>query len=510
MSQESQSPDTAPEDLNAVMQARREKLQRLREANVDPYPHSFTRKQLAADILSDFDAYEGKEVAVAGRLMSLRRMGKASFAHLEDSSGRIQLYIRRDTVGEQNYEIFKLVDIGDIVGVTGSVLKTRTGEITIEVSEFRILSKTLRPLPVVKEKVEGDKRLVFDAFADKEQRYRQRYVDLIVNREVREVFVKRSKIIGSMRNYLLSRGYLEVETPILQPLYGGATARPFTTHHNTLDMTLYLRIANELYLKRLIVGGYDGVFEFAKDFRNEGMDRFHNPEFTMMELYVAYEDYHFMMDLVEDMFCTIAKAVNGSYQLTFQGKEIDLTPPWPRIPLLEAIEKETGFDLYEKPVEELRKIADELHISWDKSWGQGKFIDEIFSEKVEPKLIQPVFITDHPLSLSPLAKKHRDKPGLVERFEPFIAGKEMGNAFTELNDPIDQRERFMAQVALREMGDDEAQPLDEDFLRALEYGMPPTTGLGVGIDRLVMLFTDQASIRDVLFFPQMRPEQYRD
>ncbi|MCB9504190.1 MAG: lysine--tRNA ligase, partial [Deferribacteres bacterium] len=333
--------------------------------------------------------------------------------------------------------------------------------------------------------------------------------DLIVNREVRETFEKRSKIIQSMRDYLCNKGFLEVETPILQPLYGGAAARPFTTHHNTLDMTLYMRIANELYLKRLIVGGYDAVFEFAKDFRNEGMDRFHNPEFTMMELYIAFQDYHYMMDLTEQMFSKIAMDVYGTYEITYQGQKIDLTPPWPRLPLLDSIAKETGHDLFGKNLEELREIAKELHVEIDETWGEGKIIDEIFSEKVEPKLIQPVFITDHPLSLSPLAKKHREKEGLVERFEPFIAGKEMGNAFTELNDPIDQRERFQAQVELKKRGDDEAQPLDEDFLRALEFGMPPTTGLGVGIDRLVMLFTDQPSIRDVLFFPQMRPEEYK-
>ncbi len=497
------------EDLNNVMQARREKLRRLQEMGVNPYPHVFHRTHRAAEIKADFEAFENKEVAIAGRLMAIRRMGKASFAHVEDSSGRIQIYVRLDEVGEQSYEIFKLSDIGDIVGVVGRVVKTRTGEITIQVLQYTLLAKTLRPIPVVKEKIEGDKRIVYDAFSDKEMRYRQRYLDLIVNPHVREVFIKRTRIINSMREFLNQRGFLEVETPILQPLYGGATARPFTTHHNTLDMTLYLRIANELYLKRLIVGGFDAVYEFAKDFRNEGMDRFHNPEFTMMELYVAYEDYYYMMDLVEQMFCKIAEDLYGGYEITYQGHKIDLTPPWPRVPLFEAIEKETGFDLFGKNLDELRQIADKLRIEWDESWGEGKLIDEIFSEKVEPTLIQPTFIIDYPISLSPLAKKHRDKPGLVERFEPFIAGREMGNAFTELNDPIDQRQRFLAQLELRARGDDEAQPLDEDFLRALEYGMPPTTGLGVGIDRLVMLFTDQPSIRDVIFFPQMRPEQYK-
>lgn len=497
------------EDLNAVMQARREKLARLQALGVDPYPYAFQRTHLAQEILDHFASLHNQEVSVAGRIMSLRRMGKAAFAHIEDSSARIQIYVRKDEVGDRSYEIFQLTDIGDIIGVRGNVVKTRTGETTVQVKQFTLLSKNLRPIPIVKEKIEDGRRIVYDAFADKELRYRQRYVDLIVNPEVRQVFIKRSRIIQSMREYLMGRGFLEVETPILQPLYGGATARPFTTHHNTLDMTLYLRIANELYLKRLIVGGYDGVFEFAKDFRNEGMDRFHNPEFTMMEVYVAYQDYFYMMDLVEEMFGKIALDLYGTYKISYQDQEIDLTPPWPRVPLFEAIEKETGYDLYGKSPEALQQIAGKLNVAVEKTWGEGKIIDEIFSELVEPKLIQPVFITDHPLSLSPLAKKHREKPGLVERFEPFIAGKEMGNAFTELNDPIDQRERFLAQVELRKLGDDEAQPLDEDFLRALEYGMPPTAGLGVGIDRLVMLFTDQYSIRDVLFFPQMRPEQYR-
>ncbi len=496
------------EELNEVMRVRREKLAKLQEMGVNPYPQSFAREHFTSEIIENFEEFENNEATVAGRLMSLRKMGKASFAHIEDSKGRLQIYVNIKSLSEQDYAVFGLADIGDLVGVSGQVTKTRTGEVTIAANSFTMLSKTLRPIPIVKEKVEGGKKVVFDAFADKEMRYRQRYVDLIVNPQVREVFEKRSQVIRSMREFLLGRSFLEVETPILQPLYGGAAARPFITHHNTLDMELYLRIADELYLKRLIVGGYDGVFEFAKDFRNEGMDRFHNPEFTMMEVYVAYQDYHYLMDMVEKMFGKIAQDIYGNYKVNFQGHEIDLSPPWPRVPLLEAIEKETGYDLYEKNLEELTAIAKKLDIHVDKTWGEGKIIDEIFSELVEPKLIQPTFITDHPLSLSPLAKKHRDKPGLVERFEPFIAGKEMGNAFTELNDPIDQRERFMAQVALKDRGDDEAQPLDEDFLRALEFGMPPTAGLGVGIDRLVMLFTDQPSIRDVLFFPQMRPEQY--
>jgi lysyl-tRNA synthetase class 2 len=497
------------DDLNSVMRVRREKLEKIKALGVNPYPHDFQRTHFAADIISRFDEHFEKEVTVAGRLVSLRPHGKATFGHVEDSSGRIQIYVKFDAVGEKGYELFGLLDLGDVIGATGKVLKTRTGEITIQVTAFQLLSKTLRPLPIGKEKVEEGERVVYDAFADKEMRYRQRYADLAVNPEVREVFKKRSRIIASMREYLTGRGYLEVETPILQPLYGGASARPFTTHHNTLDMTLYLRIANELYLKRLIVGGYDGVFEFSKDFRNEGMDRFHNPEFTMMEVYIAYHDYHFMMNLVEEMFCKIVQDLTGGYKIMYQGNEIDFTPPWPRLSLLESIEKETGYNLYGKLLNELKEIAKKLHVEIDATMGVGKIIDEIFGAKVEAKLIQPVFITDHPVELSPLAKKHRSKPGLVERFEPFIGGKEMGNAFTELNDPLDQRERFMEQKKLADIGDEEAQQLDEDFLRALEYGMPPTTGLGVGIDRLVMLLTNQPSIRDVILFPQMRPEQYK-
>jgi lysyl-tRNA synthetase class 2 len=497
------------DDLNAVMRARREKLEKIKALGVNPYPHDFKRTHFAADIKDRFDDYFEKDVAIAGRIVSLRPHGKATFAHIDDSSGRIQIYVKFDAVGEKGYELFGLLDLGDIIGVTGKVLKTRTGEITVQVASLQLLSKTLRPLPIAKEKIEEGERVVYDAFADKELRYRQRYADLAVNPEVREVFKKRCRIIASMREYLTGRGYLEVETPILQPLYGGASARPFTTHHNALDMKLYLRIANELYLKRLIVGGYDGVFEFAKDFRNEGMDRFHNPEFTMMEVYIAYQDYNFMMDLVEEMFCKIVQDLTGGYKITYQGNEIDLTPPWPRVPLLEAIEKETGHNLFGKPLEELRAIAKKLHIEIDETMGVGKIIDEIFGEKVEPKLIQPIFVTDYPIELSPLAKKHRSKPGLVERFEPFIGGKEVGNAFTELNDPIDQRERFLEQKKLMDAGDEEAQQLDEDFIRALEYGMPPTTGIGVGIDRLVMVLTGQPSIRDVILFPQMRPEQYK-
>jgi len=493
--------------LEELMKIRRQKLAELKKLNVNPYPYGFKRTHLTTEIRQNYEILEGKEVSVAGRLMAIRAHGKASFAHLMDSQGKIQIYVRLDDVGEKNYQVFKLLDIGDIVGVTGVVFKTRTGEITIRTQKLELLTKALRPLPVVKEKVEDNTHVVYDQFADVELRYRQRYVDLVVNPGVRQVFVKRSKIIASMRRFLDEKGFLEVETPILQPIYGGAFARPFVTHHNALDIDLYLRISNELYLKRLIAGGFDGVYEFGKDFRNEGMDRFHNPEFTQMELYVAYEDYHYMMKLVEEMIPRIAQEVNGSMQVTYQGKKIDLTPPWQRIPMYEAIQKETGYDLYMKSEQQVRDIGKKLGIEVDALPHKGKIIDEIFGEFVEPKLIQPVFVTDYPVEISPLAKKHREDPNLVERFEPFIAGKEIGNAFSELNDPIDQRQRFEQQMNLRESGDDEAQVLDEDFLRALEYGMPPTAGLGIGIDRLVMILTDSPSIRDVILFPQMRPEK---
>ncbi len=490
------------------MKARREKLAQIKEKGINPFTYQFPRTNIATEILNDFESYENKNVSIAGRLMSIRRMGKASFAHVMDESDRIQIYVRKDQIGEEMYDVFKLLDIGDIIGLSGQVMKTRTGEITVVAEELSLLSKNLRPLPIVKEK-ENDtgEKVTFDAFSDTENRYRQRYVDLIVNREVNDVFIKRSQIIKAMRQYLDARDYLEVETPVLQPIYGGAAARPFVTHHNTLDMQLYMRIADELYLKRLIVGGYAGVYEISKDFRNEGIDRTHNPEFTMMELYVAYKDYYFMMDLVEDMMNDIAKQVLGSTKITYQGHEIDLTGPWPRLSLFDAIEKHTGKNLYGKNKDELKAISDEIGVHIEKDWGAGKILDEIFSEKVEPHLIQPVFICDYPVELSPLAKRHRDDPNLVERFEPFVAGREIGNAFSELNDPDDQRERFESQMALREAGDEEAQMLDEDFLRALEYGMPPTAGLGMGIDRLVMLLTNQPSIRDVIFFPTMRPEK---
>jgi lysyl-tRNA synthetase class 2 len=494
-------------DLNQVMRDRRTKLQQIIDNGVNPFAYNFKRSALAHQIITDFDDFENKEVAIGGRLMSLRRMGKAAFAHVMDTSERIQIYVRQDHVGEKLYTLFKLMDIGDFVGVEGTVFKTKTGEISVLASQVKLLTKNLRPLPIVKEKTEDGKHITYDAFADLEMRYRQRYVDLVVNSEVREVFFKRTKIFSAMRNYLDGRGFIEVETPVLQPIYGGASARPFTTHHNALDMTLYLRIADELYLKRLLVGGFEGVYEIAKDFRNEGIDRTHNPEFTMMEVYVAYQDYIYMMELVEDMISTIAQEVLGTAKIEFQGNEIKLTPPWPRMPMFDALQKHTGYNLYGKNEQELCEIAKKLDVEIDNFWDTGKLIDEIFSEKVEPKLIQPIFITDYPIELSPLAKKHRKNPNLVERFEPYIGGREVGNAFSELNDPIDQRERFEQQKALIEAGDDEAQVLDEDYIRALEYGMPPTTGLGIGVDRLVMLLTNSPSIRDVILFPQMRPEE---
>lgn len=496
---------------------RREKLTELNKLGVNPYPYSFdvthSSKQILAEesLIRDEESNpESEVVSVAGRVMTRRIMGKAAFFNLQDSEGTIQIYIRRDDVGVENYNtVFKkMVDIGDIVGIKGFVFKTRTGETTVHAEEFKFLTKTLRPIPIPKEvENEDGEKVVYDAFADKELRYRQRYVDLIVNTEVRDTFRKRTQLVQTMRNFMNDRGYMEVETPILQPVYGGASAKPFVTHHNSLDMDLYLRIANELYLKRLIVGGFDGVYEFSKDFRNEGLSRFHNPEFTQVELYVAYKDYNWMMDFTEKMIEQVALDLHGSTTVTVGEHEIDFKAPWPRIPLLEAIEKETGKDLSGMELEEMKKVAKELHIEIDESFGKGKIIDEIFGEYVESKLIQPTFITDYPIEMSPLTKKHRSKDGLVERFECICNGKEIANAYTELNDPIDQRERLEEQASLRAGGDDEAMTIDEDFIRALEYGMPPTAGIGIGIDRLAMIMTNSASIRDVLFFPQMKPEK---
>ena len=495
---------------------RRQKLDDLSKAGINPYPAelwevTYTSKH----ILDHFDSLyveggKGESFSFAGRIMSMRDMGKAAFAVLQDSAGKIQIYVKRDEIcpGEDKtlYDVVwkKNLDIGDIIGVKGYAFKTKTGEISIHAAEIKLLAKSLRPLPIVKKDAEGN---LHDAFTDPEQRYRQRYVDLIVNPEVKEVFIKRAMLTSSMRSFLNNKGYLEVETPILQPMYGGAAARPFKTFHNTLDMVLYLRIANELYLKRLIVGGFDGVFEFAKDFRNEGMSRFHNPEFTQMELYVAYKDYEWMMNLVEQMVEKIAVDLHGKTELQVGEHTINFKRPWKRFTMYEAIAHYTGVDITEMNEEQLAKAASGMDIHVDKTMGRGKMIDEIFGEKCEPHLIQPTFITDYPVEMSPLAKKHRSKPGLVERFEAICNGKEICNAFSELNDPLDQRKRFEEQLELGLRGDEEAMQLDEDFLRAIEYGMPPTSGLGIGIDRLTMIMTNSASIQDVLFFPQMRPEQ---
>ena len=496
------------EELNDQELTRRNKLKDIRELGFNPYPFSFDVNSNSKKILAEYnDATPEQNVAVAGRVTTIRKMGKASFANLQDSAGKIQFYIRKDDVGEKSYDLFKLVDIGDIIGIKGFVFKTKTGETSIHVKEFELLSKSIRPFPVVKEEVdENGNTIVHDKFVDKELRYRQRYVDLIVNPEIKEVFKKRAKIISFIRSFLDNLGLTEVETPILQPIYGGAAARPFVTHHNTLDIDLYLRIADELYLKRLIVGGFDGVYEISKNFRNEGMDKNHNPEFTALELYVAYKDYNWLMDLTEEMISKACELINGTTKIKIGENEIDFKAPWKRISMLDAIKEYTSYDLFGKSEEEIREAAKAMHIKTDASMGGGKIIDAIFSEKVEENLIQPTFITDFPLEMSPLAKKHRTKEGLVERFEVMCNGHEICNAFTELNDPIDQRERFESQAKLRAKGDDEAMVVDEDFLRSLEYGMPPTAGLGIGIDRLVMLLTNEESIRDVLFFPQMKPE----
>ncbi len=492
---------------------RRNNLQSMRDLGIDPYPAAtFEVNASSQEIKQNFKEGDTtyREISIAGRLMGRRIMGKASFAELQDSEGRIQLYVSRDDIcPPENTEFYnkvfkKLLDLGDFIGVKGYAFYTQVGECSIHVTELTVLSKSLRPLPVVKKDEDGN---VYDAFTDPEQRYRQRYVDMVVNPEVRETFRQRTQMYRSMREYLDVKGYLEVETPILQPIYGGAAARPFKTHHNTLDMTLYMRIANELYLKRLIVGGYDGVYEFSKDFRNEGMSRFHNPEFTQIELYVAYKDYEWMMNLVEEMVEKVALDIHGTTEVQVGDNIINFQRPWKRYTMYEAIEHFTGIDISEMSEEDLFKTAKELHVPVDESMGKGKLIDEIFGEKCEHLLIQPTFITDYPIEMSPLAKKHRSKPGLVERFEAVCNAKEICNSFTELNDPIDQRERFESQLELGKRGDDEAMVLDEDFLRSLEYGMPPTAGLGIGMDRLAMIMTNSDSIQDVLFFPQMKPEK---
>ncbi len=490
---------------------RRESLQKLRDLGIEPYPAAeYKVSAKIEDILNNFDKYEGKQVQVAGRMMSRRIMGKASFSELKDASGRMQIYVNRDELCPSddktmyNVVFKKLLDMGDIIGIKGEVFKTQVGEPSINVKELTVLSKSLRPLPVVKVDADGK---VHDAFSDPELRYRQRYVDLIVNDKVKETFIKRSKIINTMRNFFTEKDWLEVETPILQPIPGGAAARPFITHHNALDIPLYLRIANELYLKRLIVGGFEGVFEFAKDFRNEGMDKTHNPEFTVMELYVAYKDYNWMMDMTEELLEKIAIATNNDTKVQMGENTINFKAPYARVPILDAIKEHTGYDLSEMSEDEMRKVAQKLDIEVDETMGKGKLIDEIFGEKCEHHYIQPTFITDYPKEMSPLTKAHRSKPGLTERFELMVNGKELANAYSELNDPIDQRERFEDQLKLSEKGDDEAMFIDQDFLRALEYGMPPTSGIGIGIDRLTMFMTNNDSIQEVLFFPQMKPEK---
>ncbi|UMB53644.1 lysine--tRNA ligase [Lutibacter sp. A64] len=497
--------------LSPLEIVRRESLQKLRELGINPYPAAaFKTTANIKEITSNFSSFEGKEVVLAGRMMSRRIMGKASFAELKDASGRMQIYVNRDEISsEENPTMYntvfkKLLDMGDIIGIRGEVFKTKVGEVSVKVKELTVLSKSLRPLPVVKTDADGK---VHDAFSDAEQRYRQRYVDLIVNDHVKETFIKRTKITNSMRDFFNKKGYLEVETPVLQPIPGGAAARPFITHHNALDMPLYLRIANELYLKRLIVGGFDAVYEFAKDFRNEGMDRTHNPEFTVMELYVAYKDYNWMMNMTEELLEKIAIDTNGTSEVQIGENKVNFKAPYPRVPILEAIKIHTGYDVSGMNEDELRDVCRKVGIEVDETMGIGKMIDELFGEKCEHLYIQPTFITDYPKEMSPLTKEHRSNPALTERFELMVNGKELANAYSELNDPIDQKERFEDQLKLSEKGDDEAMFIDQDFIRALEYGMPPTSGIGIGIDRLVMFMTNNASIQEVLFFPQMKPEK---
>ncbi|WP_166967480.1 lysine--tRNA ligase [Yeosuana marina] len=488
---------------------RREKLLKLRQLGINPYPADlYSIDHSSKQIKEEFE--EGKKVTIAGRLMAIKLQGKASFAQLQDAAGKIQVYFNRDEIcpdedkSKYNDVFKKLLDFGDFIGVEGELFTTQVGEKTVKVKDFTLLSKALKPLPLPKEK-DG---VVFDAFTDPEQRYRQRYADLVVNPKVKNVFIKRTKLFNAMRSFFNDAGYFEVETPVLQPIPGGAAARPFITHHNALDIPLYMRIANELYLKRLIVGGFDGVYEFSKNFRNEGMDRTHNPEFTAMEIYVAYKDYNWMMDFCERLLEHCAIAVNGTTKATFGSHDIDFKAPYARVTMADSIKHFTGFDITGKTEDEIRQAAKQLGIEVDDTMGKGKLIDEIFGEKCEGNYIQPTFITDYPKEMSPLCKEHRDNPELTERFELMVCGKEIANAYSELNDPIDQRERFEHQLKLAEKGDDEATEfIDEDFLRALEYGMPPTSGMGIGMDRLIMFLTNNQSIQEVLFFPQMRPEK---
>ncbi|MFZ5552635.1 MAG: lysine--tRNA ligase [Bacteroidota bacterium] len=501
------------QELNDQEIIRRNKLAELRQMGIDPYPaEEFPVTHHSADVLAAFEPEKPgfENVVMAGRIMSIQPKGKVTFAKIQDSFGKIQLYVGIDNIcpGEDktlyNRMVLHLLDIGDFVGVKGEIFKTKTGETTVRVKEIKLLCKALRPLPIVKTDEQGN---VHDAFTDPEKRYRMRYVDLVVNDGVKEVFIKRTKVFNSLRNTFNNKGYVEVETPVLQPVHGGAAARPFTTHHNALDIPLYLRIANELYLKRLIVGGFEGVYEFSKNFRNEGIDRTHNPEFTALEIYVAYKDYNWMMNFTEEMLEKVALDVNGTTDVQVGEKNISFKRPFKRITMYDAIKEHTGFDISNMSEEEIREVCKKLHIETEPSMGKGKLVDEVFGNKCEQHYVQPTFITDYPVEMSPLTKKHRSKEGLVERFELFVNGKEIANAYSELNDPIDQKERFEEQMKLAERGDDEAMRIDHDFLRALEYGMPPTSGLGIGIDRLTMMMTNQVSIQEVLFFPQMRPEE---
>ena len=514
----SEAEGSASDELSQVRKHRLDKLAAIRARGLEPYPYSYDRTHLATEAVSLFDQAEraeeldesgdGERVSVAGRIMSYRSHGKSAFAHIEDRSGPVQIYFRKDVLGDELFEALEILDLSDWIGVAGVLFRTRTGEVTVRVKDWTLLSKSLRPLPLGKTETDEEtgERSTFGGFTDKEARYRQRYADLAVNPEVRKVFRDRAKIISELRRFLDGEDFLEVETPALQPLYGGAAARPFVTKHNALDRSLYLRIADELYLKRLIVGGLGRVYEICKDFRNEGIDRFHNPEFTMLEFYQAFIDYKGLMDLTERMLAQVVQAVTGSLKIVYQGHEIDFTGPYERVPMLGRLSEALGTDVRELSAADLRTEAERLKAPDLEGAGWGKLIDKLFAELVQPKLVQPTFVMDHPKELSPLAKAHRDDPELTERFELFVAGEEIANAFSELNDPIDQRQRFEAQTRLKEAGDDETHPIDEDFVRALEYGMPPTGGLGMGVDRLTMLLTDQPSIRDVILFPTLRGE----